>query len=156
MITRTRPKPLPRVAAPPFDALRPGLWIGVTIDRTPPREVSPNGRSHFHARAKLTKPLFEAAKLATHNVIVGARLGRVETPFPDDAWLELSIRVAWPKGHQRMDDDNAIASCKHLRDGFAAALGINDARMRLVRFEQVRDADGLGWVRIEGEPERRD
>lgn len=147
-----KPKPLPRIAAPSDNGLIPGQWIGVTIDHTPPPAASPNGRAHFHDRARLVKPLFEAAKLATHNVLMAARLGRDETPFPPDARLDLTIMVAWPKGHKRLDDDNAIASCKHLRDGFAAALGIDDAWMRLVRFEQVRDADGVGWVRIEAEP----
>lgn len=47
-------------------------------------------------------------------------------------------------GTQRLDDDNATASCKHARDAIAQWLGIDDGDERLEwKCEQQKGAYGL-------------
>ncbi len=38
------------------------------------------------------------------------------------------------QGPRRLDDDNLAGSCKHIRDGVADALGVNDGDTKAVQF----------------------
>ena len=49
-----------------------------------------------------------------------------------------------------MDADNALASCKAIIDGIAAAgIVANDKQCRFTPVEQVRDPAGRGYVRVQ-------
>lgn len=54
-------------------------------------------------------------------------------------------------GKRRLDDDNAVASCKAVRDGVADALGIDDSDPRVEwRYEQETKQAYAVRVRVEG------
>lgn len=96
------------------------------VDRTrtvtllwPPKELSPNARTHFHAKAKIAKVYREAAYWSAH--------GR---KFPADA-LTLSITF-YPPDKRKRDLDNMLSSIKAGLDGIADALGVNDERFALI------------------------
>lgn len=151
--TIAKPKPLPKVVAPTSNILILGEICLVTIPMAPPAEVSPNYHGKLRGRMGATRAYRECARLATINVINQTILRSWDRPFPEGTRLALRVVIAWPRGHKRLDDDNAIASVKAARDGFAAALGCSDALMTLAAIEQVRDADGAGWTRIEAAAE---
>lgn len=73
------------------------------------RCASPNqrNRAHWAQRAKWTKQERSAAWAAVYHLRDG----------PSPARIRLTLC-----GHRRRDDDNVVASLKHVRDGIATAL----------------------------------
>lgn len=96
----------------------PVLTLSLPI---PDARLSPNGRTHFQGKAKLTKKAREHAYLATLTALQGA-------PPPPVATYALRF---YYKIQRRRDDDNAIAITKAYRDGIAQALRIDDAELRI-------------------------
>lgn len=116
-------------------------WF-VTIPMVPPRELSPNARSHWRVRNDAAQAMRMAAKVATVVALDGA---------PAEAYgdaFDLDMQVFWPKRRRRMDVDNAVASCKSCIDGIADALGIDDRHLGELRIRQGRDPDGDGWIAV--------
>ncbi|MDQ3514186.1 MAG: endodeoxyribonuclease RusA [Chloroflexota bacterium] len=117
------------------------MTLTVTIPGTPPREVSPNARVGWQARARHTKAYRQTAYLAT------MAAGRVA--FDGDRPVYLALRYAWETGRKSLDHDNALALAKAGLDGVADALGVNDRQFRCESVEQVRDPEGRGFTVIE-------
>ncbi len=78
-----------------------------------------NSREHHMAKARRAKQQRGDAKMAAI-----AALGRVDT---DRSWLITITR----QGRRYMDTDNLASSAKHIRDGVADALDIDDGDARL-------------------------
>lgn len=88
----------------------------------PPKELSPNARTHWRAKAPITK----AYKNACWALCKEA--GLLIKPYSTEGgrlhlWLDF-----YPPDRRARDDDNMVASFKAGRDGIALALGIDDAR----------------------------
>ncbi len=104
----------------------------------PPKELSPNARTHWATKARIAKRyrttchiLAKQARLVTHE----GTLDVVVTFFPPD--------------RRHRDDDNCTGAFKPGRDGVADALGVDDSRFRSrpdLRSEPVKG--GKVWLTI--------
>lgn len=111
----------------------------------PSKELSPNGRVHWAAKAKAAKKARAHAHASSLSCGLRgwAREGRIH--------LHVTF---YPPTRMIPDDDNMLARFKPYRDGIADALGIDDKRFishPLVSTE-VRKG-GQVVVRITGGPE---
>lgn len=88
----------------------------------PDRKLSPNGRSHWAGKSRLTKNARKLAKLLTLDAL-GRHYHAQGLPVP--AFVGYTLAHYFPTAAYR-DDDNADAACKAYRDGIADALGIDD------------------------------
>lgn len=95
-----------------------------------------NSREHHMAKARRAKQQRGDAKKATL-----AELDRANTDRP---WLITITRL----GKRKLDDDNLASSAKHIRDGIADALGIDDGDERL-RWRYAQDTPLPYGVRVE-------
>lgn len=122
----------------------------VKIPHTPDPRLSPNARGNplkrgddGESKVSLTRTLRQSARLSTQSLLN-------RSPWPRPAGdMRLHLLIAWPSSRANKelpDDDNAIASCKALRDGIADALAVNDKRMRSGGVDQIIDPDGQGYV----------
>ena len=93
----------------------------------PDKRLSPNARTHWAAKAKVTRDARYNAKYLTLNAIGVA--GTFPAPRPD-AKLNVSFTFH-PKDKRRRDIDNLISATKAHRDGIADALNVNDSMFRL-------------------------
>lgn len=87
----------------------------------PPKELSPNGRVHFHAKARAAKAYREAAYWTAKSRPVG------NGDIGNGGELTLCIRF-FPPDKRRRDLDNMLSSIKAGLDGIADALEVNDQR----------------------------
>ena len=87
----------------------------------PPRELSPNWRGHWAAKARKSK----AYRKACWGLAKEAKL-----KAPDSQEIPILVQFAPPDNRAR-DWDNMLASVKAGLDGVADALGINDSRFRI-------------------------
>jgi crossover junction endodeoxyribonuclease RusA len=110
------------------------LSVVIDIPMEPPREVSPNARVHWRVKARATRGFREAAAWATLDAVYGE--GVTDELFRNGVVMDAEIR--WGRGRKRIDDDNAWASLKAARDGIAAVLHEDDARMTCGRLTQTR------------------
>ena len=110
----------------------------------PPKELSPNARTHWRKKAPITK----AYKHACWALAMEARL-------PDFEWDGVSRVHVWidfyPPDRRHRDDDNCISSFKAGRDGLALALGIDD-RHFVCHPLVWREIGGMVKVRITAGP----
>lgn len=102
----------------------------------PPRDLSPNVRTHWRKKAASAKKYKHACWTLTKESGMVA---------PDSPKLALWLDFVPPDKRSR-DDDNLIASFKHGRDGVALALGIDDKRFRC--YPYVRDDRIGGFVSV--------
>ena len=108
--------------------------VTITVPMMPPREVSPNWRGTWRAKAAAKRAYRECAGWAVREQVNG----------PDHEYLQagrivLDAEIAWCCGRKRMDDDNAKASLKAAIDGIADVLWAgDDARVTLGTVEQSR------------------
>jgi crossover junction endodeoxyribonuclease RusA len=119
--------------------------VVIDIPMAPPREVSPNARVHWRAKARATREFREAAAWATLDAEFGE--GVTDALFRDGIVIDAEIQ--WGRGRKRIDDDNAWASLKAARDGIAGMLQTDDAGMRCGRLTQTR-GDGRVIVTLRG------
>lgn len=116
--------------------------VAIEVPALPTREINPNGRAHWRAKAAAVKALRTAAKLATVSELNrrGTHAGRyAETMEP----VTIDVRYVWPAKRKRHDDDNAKACAKPLIDGVSDALwGGDDAHVTLGELSQAWSADG--------------
>jgi crossover junction endodeoxyribonuclease RusA len=93
-------------------------WEGGSLVVTlplPPRSLSPNSRSHWRVKASAASAYRVMAEVAA----------RTAGPLPCWGGLTMEPVFYWPDGRRR-DDDNASASLKNARDGFADAGLVSD------------------------------
>ena len=91
-----KPEPLP-----------PHRYIEIQLE-LPPRELSPNARPHYMAKARKTKKYRQTVAML-------ARLKRPERP-----WKNALVLTTWYfKTNRRRDRDNLLASMKSAFDGLA-------------------------------------
>lgn len=105
----------------------------------PPRELSPNARSHWAKKAKAAKSYRHACRIITFASGIKAPEGRI-----------LLVLEFVPPSRQRRDDDNLVAAFKAGRDGIADALGIDDSRFTTqfsLRAEPVKDGAVIVEIR---------
>ncbi len=105
----------------------------------PPRELSPNWRGHWAAKAKAVK----SYRLACYVLAKEAGLA-----FDGPGEVHLWITFNKPS-RRRMDADNAVASIKSGIDGLADALKIDDSRFVLHPWVSTKIA-GTVVVRLSG------
>lgn len=86
----------------------------------PPKELNPNRRLHWAAKAKFAK----AYRL---ECFIIAREAKAAVDWDGDIHLFIDF---WPPDKRARDDDNTAASFKSGRDGLADALGVDDVRFR--------------------------
>lgn len=82
----------------------------------------PNLRGHWGRRARRAHKQREAARL-----LVRAALA----PLPPDSDRRKTVVRLTRIGPRRLDSDNLAAALKHVRDGVADALGLDDGDERL-------------------------
>ncbi|MEC7472918.1 MAG: endodeoxyribonuclease RusA [Pseudomonadota bacterium] len=102
----------------------------------PPRELSPNARTHWAKKNKIAQRYKAECRLLTIHSGIKAPAGS----------LVLDIEFI-PPSRQRRDDDNCLAAFKAGRDGIAAALGIDDSRFS-TRFRLAADPVKGGMVKV--------
>ena len=102
----------------------------------PPKELSPNARTHWRKKSPITK----AYKTACWALALESGITAPET----EGWLYLWITF-YPPDRRHRDDDNMIASFKAGRDGLALVLGIDDKRF--ITHPLVSDQIG-GMVKV--------
>ena len=87
----------------------------------PPRELSPNARVHYHAKARAAKTYRDGTYW----------IARAHGPQFLIAEGVIPIMVEFfPPDRRHRDDDNMIGAFKAGRDGIADALAVNDRRFR--------------------------
>ena len=108
----------------------------------PPKELSPNARTHWRIKAPITK----AYKTACWALALESGIKAPATEGRLHLWITF-----YPPDRRHRDDDNMIASFKAGRDGLALALGIDDKRFVTHPFvsEQI---GGMVKVRITAGP----
>lgn len=97
----------------------------------PPKQLSPNARTHWRAKAPITK----AYRAECAWLCKAAKLTAPETDGRIHLWIDF-----YAPDRRHRDDDNLVASFKSGRDGIADALGIDDKRFVCHPF--VRDEIG--------------
>lgn len=87
----------------------------------PPKELSPNARCHWAAKAKHVKAARQAAGWA-------AKASGIK--IEGNGFINLQITFN-PPSKRRHDIDNCVARLKGSLDGIADGLGVDDSRFRL-------------------------
>lgn len=101
----------------------------------PPKQLSPNARTHWANKARITKKYRADCYLLT-------KAGSLTMPAERAVlWLTFC-----PPDRRRRDDDNLIAAFKAGRDGLAEALGIDDSALSLL--VQIGEPTKGGAVRV--------
>jgi len=120
--------------------------LTVTIPLSVSADLSPNARVLWPVRYRAT----ETAKTATHYAMREAiDLDDPVACFQRAPWpLTLNYTIGLGKGRRRMDDDNAIACMKPIRDQVAICLGMDDRHFLTGTIDQVRDPEKRGFVRV--------
>lgn len=83
----------------------------------PPRELHPNARPHYHAKASAAKAYREAAYWTAKADEEGGYF------LPDESGMKISF---YPPDNRRRDLDGMLSSVKAGIDGIADAYGLND------------------------------
>lgn len=103
----------------------------------PPKELSPNARTHWAKRSKIAKNYRAACHVLCKAAGVSMPEGRA-----------LLVLEFVPPDRRKRDDDNCLAAFKSGRDGLADALGIDDHRF----VTQISISDEItkgGAVRVQ-------
>jgi Holliday junction resolvase RusA-like endonuclease len=96
-------------------ALLPNASLTVTLP-LPPKELSPNARTHWAKKANAVKSARREAYIRARNVVIHPPL-----------WSAASVQIRWfTRTATRPDADNALASCKPIFDGLTDARIFSD------------------------------
>lgn len=99
-----------------------------------------NAREHWAVRAKRAK----AQRLETRSALM--HHSRMPVLVALDSGISITITR---RGGRRMDDDGLTISAKHVRDGIADWLGIDDGDKRLTWVvKQDKAPLGMHWVDV--------
>lgn len=90
----------------------------------PPKELSPNARTHWGKKAKIAAKYRHACAILTKAANIDAAFIR-ECAAGSKYALHVFIDF-YPPDRRERDDDNLVAAFKSGRDGVADALGIDD------------------------------
>lgn len=99
----------------------------------PPRDLHPNSRPHYHAKASAAKAYREAAYWAT-------KAARVDHGHPDEG-IPLKVQF-YPPDKRRRDLDGMFSSVKAGIDGIADALQLNDYEINPIILERCAPMKG--------------
>lgn len=102
-----------------------------------PKELHPNRRTHFHAKAKAYRDARGYACLIAGTVDGPAYEGNIPL------WMTFC-----PPTAAKRDLDNCLAACKAYLDGVAEAWGVDDSRFRPITIDFGAKVKG-GCVTIE-------
>ncbi len=94
----------------------------------PPRELSPNGRVHWRAKARSAQSVRRAAMVWAQTATHYARVPN---------FLPKSYRIVWHYKGRMPDDDNVVARCKAALDGCCDVFNIDDRLLKLRGVEKV-------------------
>ena len=108
------------------------------FDWTPPPSLGAN--SHRHWRGK--HPDEQKAKDTGREVAEATRYTANDIPNMP----VLVFVIHWEKASRRKDDDNALGTLKHLRDGMCQGLGIDDRRFTTSMVFQKVDPKKIGYT----------
>lgn len=105
----------------------------ITLD-WPPRELHPNARPHFHAKAKAAKAYREAAYwMAYRNCQILYR----------HHGAGIRVRISfYPPDKRRRDLDGMLTSVKAGIDGIADAYRLNDFELNPITIERCEPVKG--------------
>ena len=100
----------------------------------PPRDLHPNARPHFHAKASAAKAYREAAYWTAYNAdcIFAA---------PTETGVPATIRF-YPPDKRRRDLDGMLSSVKAGIDGIADAYSLNDYQINPITIERCEPVKG--------------
>lgn len=102
----------------------------VIVMRLPPLWMSLNGKQHFRYRAPVEAQLKQEAHWEAMRALA-------EAPGMRE---QLAYRLHWTfvvPDRRRRDTSNMFAACKHLEDGIAMALGVDDEVFRYGTIDRV-------------------
>lgn len=108
-------------------------FVQVVIPFLPNSKLNPNNTSSWAKKIKHKK---EA------NILGQALMSYVKSKFEDATFnenkshIECEIKFLTTK---RLDDDNALSSLKHFRDGFYLVMGLDDSLQRKTCISMVND-----------------
>ena len=98
----------------------------------PPRDLHPNARVHFHAKAKATK----AYRYAAWATALG------EGPeLPEARPIALTVEFS-PPDNRRRDVDGLLSSIKAGLDGISDAYGLNDYDINPITIHRLEPVKG--------------
>lgn len=103
----------------------------------PPRELRPNGRVHWAAKARV---VHHARTLARQMAL--ARMLRLGL----ERFLPSSYSLIWYYKGIAPDADNCLASCKAYFDGCCDTFGVDDRNLECAGIHRVHDKDLSGYV----------
>lgn len=111
----------------------------------PDKQLTPNAkrRKHWSSYRVAGNDDREKARLLTFSAM--SRAGFFQKDFPVADSIPLTIRFVPPDRRHR-DDDGMIGAFKHMRDGIALALKVNDRRFRPVY--EIADPEKPGRVEV--------
>lgn len=102
----------------------------------PPRELSPNGRTHWSKKSRVARNYRRTCQLLAFEAGMKAPPGQIRL-----------ILEFVPPDRRRRDDDNLIAAFKAGRDGLADALRVDDHRF-VTTFSVSHECTPGGAVRV--------
>jgi crossover junction endodeoxyribonuclease RusA len=114
----------------------------IVIPMEPPRELSPNARTHWSERQRWVRMWRDAGRLSVY----GSLLAEQREAISALRGVAMDVEIHWGKGRRVLDDDNAWASMKAARDGIADVLfGGED---RYIVQGAMRQCRGAGTTTI--------
>lgn len=87
----------------------------------PPRELHPNGRAHWGAKAR------HARKQRAEAILLARQAGYDKMDWPKDGRLCVWI-TGYAKDKRRRDADGLLSACKWSLDAIAEVMGVDDSR----------------------------
>ena len=102
--------------------------------------ITPNGRAHHMKKANLIRELRHTTDMACKEA--GLHLGHDMTPP-----YRLHYLIVHQSKSKVMDDDNATAAMKPIRDQIASALGVDDRHITTGSVRQVVER-GQAYVKV--------
>ncbi len=105
----------------------------------PSNKLSPNARTHYAVKMKITAAHKETAYFITKSKALSEPLPAVKT----------HVRIIFHAPDRRKRDlDNLLSSCKAYLDGIALAYGINDTLFRPITIDFAEETYKKGKVEI--------
>lgn len=87
----------------------------------PPRELHPNGRAHWGAKAR------HARKQRAEAILLAKQAGYDKMKWPTEGRLCVWI-TGYARDRRRRDADGLLSSIKWALDGIAETMGVDDSR----------------------------
>lgn len=114
------------------------MTITVTLPH-PAKELRPNGRPHFMARARAKK----SARMSAYFEAMSRLRVALAERYHGDAieFHPTRYTLRWYYWGNVPDEDNCLAACKAYIDGCADAFDINDRTLSCAGIERVHDKD---------------